>query len=174
MSDVKRFKALRTEYGPDRTVAHHLVECVLATDYAALRTQLEATTEQLKLTFIRVVELDTITAAHRTALETVTRERDDYKGQMDVGLQLTGSFFEALKPLKLTAIHVENPGRHVTDLIHQRDTLQARVTELEGALNRVLAFAPADMDKVVCIQRLNAIEATVKAALAGKEEEDVI
>ena len=65
-------------------------------------------------------------------LATMTEERGDYKDQMDVGLQLTGSFFEALKPLKFTAIHVQDPGRHITDLIDQLRTAQATIMRLEG------------------------------------------
>jgi hypothetical protein len=36
---------------------------------------------------------------------------------VEIGLQLSGSFFEALKALSLPAINVANPGVHVTDLI---------------------------------------------------------
>lgn len=39
------------------------------------------------------------------------------RGDVEAGLQISGSFFEALKPLKLAAINVANPGQHVTDLV---------------------------------------------------------
>lgn len=51
----------------------------------------------------------------------------EVEAQVDVGHQLIGSFFEALKPLNLTHINVSNPGHHVTDLIQ-------RLREVEGAV----------------------------------------
>ncbi len=67
-------------------------------------------------------------------LAQVTRERDSIKEELEVSLQLTGSFFEALKPLSLSSIHVQNPGQHITDLIAQLAEAQARIATLEAAL----------------------------------------
>ena len=60
------------------------------------------------------------------AIARALSERDE---QIEVGHQLTGSFFEALKPLNLAHVNVANPGQHVTDLIQQ---LRERERELAG------------------------------------------
>lgn len=65
-------------------------------------------------------------------LEALLRERD---GQIEVGLQMSGSFFEALKPLGLTEINVANPGQHVTDLIAQLAARDAEIIELKDRIN---------------------------------------
>lgn len=52
--------------------------------------------------------------------------------QVKVGDAISGSFFEALKPLRLASIHVQDPGQHVTDLIATLTAREARITELEG------------------------------------------
>jgi DNA repair exonuclease SbcCD ATPase subunit len=94
---------------------------------AALRAQLAQVTQQLADVSNRLegannrFERDQQRLAERDATIASLKE------ELEIGLQLTGSFFEALKPLKLSAIHVQNPGQHITDLI-------ARVTELEAAL----------------------------------------
>lgn len=41
------------------------------------------------------------------------------KAEVATGLDIAGSFFQALKPLNLPRIYVNNPGKHVTDLIEE-------------------------------------------------------
>lgn len=41
----------------------------------------------------------------------------------EVAEEISGSFFEALKPLKLQSINVANPGQHVTELIAALDAV---------------------------------------------------
>lgn len=55
------------------------------------------------------------------------QEIERLKEEVEVGLQLNGSFFEALKPLHLSSINVVNPGQHITDLISQLQQAQERV-----------------------------------------------
>lgn len=45
---VKRFKAYRTEYGPNRTAMNQIVECVLATDHDAAIAALTLTWREEK------------------------------------------------------------------------------------------------------------------------------
>lgn len=45
---------------------------------------------------------------------------------VDAGLAISGSFFEALKPLNLTHINVANPGVHVTEVLRQLTQAQER------------------------------------------------
>ena len=53
------------------------------------------------------------------------------------------------------------------DMIAKRDQLQRAVQEALISLRRIEAFADADMDKVVCIQRLNAIWQTTTEAITA-------
>jgi hypothetical protein len=48
---------------------------------------------------------------------------------LEVTRQLEGSFWEALKPLNLPAINVQNPGAHVTDLIQRATAAEAEVAK---------------------------------------------
>lgn len=56
--------------------------------------------------------------------------------QIEAGHKISGSFFEALKPLNLPAIDVANPGRHVSDLIKQleqaREALKIALSVING------------------------------------------
>lgn len=54
------------------------------------------------------------------------KERDELREEVEAGLQVSGSFFEALKPLNLAMIDVTNPGSHVTELIRERDKLKIK------------------------------------------------
>lgn len=65
----------------------------------------------------------------RERLAASERALAEAQAQIEVGLQISGSFFEALKPLKLTHIYVENPGLHVTALIAELAKLRAPVGE---------------------------------------------
>lgn len=65
-------------------------------------------------------------ASLREAVAAALRARDE---QIEVGHQISGSFFEALKPLQLSAINVANPGQHVTDLIAELAAMRAKVEE---------------------------------------------
>jgi uncharacterized low-complexity protein len=60
----------------------------------------------------------------------LTQQLDAARADIEAGLQLSGSFFAALKPI-LTHVDVQNPGRHITELIADRDALQAKCGELE-------------------------------------------
>ena len=71
-------------------------------------------------------ENDWSAVACQACIARALSERDE---QIEVGHQLTGSFFEALKPLNLAHVNVANPGKHVTDLIQQ---LRERERELAG------------------------------------------
>lgn len=51
--------------------------------------------------------------------------------EIEVGLQISGSFFEALKPLNLQTINVANPGQHVSDLIAEIARLRAQLAVAE-------------------------------------------
>lgn len=77
----------------------------------------------------------TADAALRAALARVEKERGQLKKEVEIGVQLTGSFFEALKPLNLTGIYVENPGQHITDLIQQLAAMEKELDELRN--NRI-------------------------------------
>lgn len=81
----------------------------------------------------------------------------------EIGLQLTGSFFEALKPLKLPAINVQNPGCHVTDVIAQ---LAARTKERDRHFDLLQAYR-LDLAKVrqqlaAAKARVTELEATLR------------
>src|SRR4026208_1575897 len=80
-----------------------------------------------------------------TALERCEEENEE-------GHKLLGSFFEALKPLNLQAINVENPGSHVTNLITERDIAQSEVARLQAEI----AAAKAELDDTVPRSRYDA------------------
>jgi hypothetical protein len=71
------------------------------------------------------------------------RQRDEeiagLKQDVEIGLQISGSFFSALKPV-LTSVDVQNPGRHITDLITQlaatQQHLEAQQTSTYQAVER--------------------------------------
>lgn len=69
-----------------------------------------------------------------TLLAELDRVTEELKADVEVGLEVSGSFFEALKPLHLDSIYVSNPGRHVTELIRERDEARATVRRLNAAL----------------------------------------
>ena len=52
--------------------------------------------------------------------------------------QLLGSFFEALKPLKLTALNVQDPGQHVRDLVTAHTTLRGLVEKVTKMLTELM------------------------------------
>lgn len=56
--------------------------------------------------------------------ETLRSRVTELEADVKAGLQISGSFFEALKPLKLQTINVTNPGQHVTDLIQRIKVLE--------------------------------------------------
>lgn len=96
------------------------------------------------------IQLTALTQAHQQAV----KERDDYKAEVEVGLQLTGSFFEALKPLNLTAINVTNPGRHVSDLIENSKKLCSLNADLKAHLQQAVeALAVAEVENI-CLHQV--------------------
>ena len=56
----------------------------------------------------------------------------------ECGLNISGSFFEALKLLKLQSINVNDPGQHVADLITEckrlKHTVETKIPTLEAAM----------------------------------------
>jgi len=77
-------------------------------------------------------ELFAVTEELRSALAAKGAEIERLKEDVEVGLNISGSFFEALKPLQLKTINVSNPGQHVTDLIAEIARLRSRLAEAEG------------------------------------------
>ncbi len=61
----------------------------------------------------------------------IEQERDRAIADLEAAHEITGSFWEALKPLHLREINVADPGSHVTALIHERDALKARLKEAD-------------------------------------------
>lgn len=59
--------------------------------------------------------------------DNLRREVERLKEEVDVGLSISGSFFEALKPLNLAMINVADPGSHVTELITEIAALKAAI-----------------------------------------------
>lgn len=66
-------------------------------------------------------------ARQRELEQAHARVREDLK----VADAISGSFFEALKPLKLPAVDVRNPGRHVTELIDENTALRLELEVLK-------------------------------------------
>ena len=60
--------------------------------------------------------------------------------ELAVAHQIGDSFWEALKPLRLARIYVEHPGRHVTDVIRERDEACAHAEAMARALERCRDF----------------------------------
>lgn len=74
--------------------------------------------------------------ADQQAMQGLQARVKSLEEDVQVGDQISGSFFEALKRLNLTHLRVGDPGSHVVDLIDERDRLEARVKELEEELRR--------------------------------------
>ena len=70
-------------------------------------------------------------AAAPTNIAWLIGEVGRLKGEVEAGLQISGSFFEALKPLNLQAINTQNPGVHVTEIIQKLAQAEARCEWLE-------------------------------------------
>jgi hypothetical protein len=60
-----------------------------------------------------------------TTIASLEKRLADAEEDLEVTRQLEGSFWEALKPLNLPAINVQNPGAHVTDLIQRATAAEA-------------------------------------------------
>ena len=107
-----------------------------------------------------------------TALRARTAERDAAREQLQVSREISGTFWEALKPLNLTAINVANPGRHVTDLLQERDRLAERVREWESAAQDVIdnSAGLANFKTILAVER-RAIERLAAALQAGARGE---
>lgn len=74
---------------------------------------------------------------------------------LEVARQIGDSFWLALKRLELPAIDVTNPGRHVSDLVDERDALRAQLADaLNGREEARVAFGRvsdqlADAERVI-------------------------
>jgi hypothetical protein len=105
----------------------------------------------------------------RDALATSEKERVRWQKYYETGLkvdaELKAKLAQVTAERELYKEMRENTVVAANALEKRLIDSQARCTTLEAALDRILAFAPASADKVQCIQRLNAIEATAKAAL---------
>lgn len=74
-------------------------------------------------------------------IDDLRREVERLQEDVEAGLQISGLFFEALKPLNLQAINVQNPGVHVTSLITEIATLKDKLAEVEKTvLERVKLY----------------------------------
>jgi len=94
---------------------------------------------------------------------------DALQAQLVTSEAISDTFWEALKPLKLAAIHVENPGQHITDLIAERDALLEQMPE-DGKL----WVGPRLIDVPKLLERYDALDAehaTLRSQLAACETE---
>lgn len=73
-----------------------------------------------------IADDDTLQEAEATVRDLLAclTEREQ---QLAVANQIGDTFWEALKPLNLREIDVQNPGQHITDLIAERDILADRI-----------------------------------------------
>ncbi len=99
-------------------------------------------------------------------LAALTQERDKLSEDMEVGLQISGSFFSALRPI-LTYVDVQNPGRHITELIAKLAAAEGRVRELEAVSSISTAVSVRDAQINTLTTRLSQVEEALKWPLAN-------
>lgn len=75
-----------------------------------------------------------IDALIEKALAALQEQVKGLEESVKVGLDISGSFFAALKPLNLTSINLLDPGTHVTTLVQQLATLTAENAKLREEL----------------------------------------
>lgn len=73
-------------------------------------------------------------------LAATTARLEALKQDVDAGDHISGSFFMALKLANLQAIDVQNPGRHVADIIRERDDLRTRLEAAEKERDEMRAI----------------------------------
>ena len=75
-------------------------------------------------------------AARQQAMQGLQARVKELEAQVEVGLQISGSFFEALKPLKLEQININNPGAHVTELTQKLAYRKGEIKRRDEFLER--------------------------------------
>jgi hypothetical protein len=122
-------------------------------------------TEAFRLDLVRI-GLDKPCKVHQTpqwscgfclweALTALQARVQALERDLSVCQQIDDTFWEALKPLNLPAIYVQNPGQHVTDLIAKVQALEREVARLTE-LNRLepMGDTPNDMPQPIEVARI--------------------
>ena len=116
--------------------------------------------------------MEQIFASEANPTDLVYRKEDvdaalaELREQVQVGEQLTGSFFEALKPLNLQAIYVQNPGIHITELITQLTAATTRAEQAELLVRNMQSdCAEHNQDLVRAVMKWKQAEAIIQDAL---------